>query len=287
MSGASTVHSKWTPYLLSTLRVVVGLTLSRHGLQNLFGFPGETDPNFQAVLGGLGGMLAFPGGLLLMLGLFTRPAALILSAVMAMAYFLGSFQQGYLWTFLNGGEPVVYYCVVFLFLAAAGGGSLSLDRVLSRKGGDDALYALPEWAPYLLSIARAVIGFLFVQHGTEKLFAFPGGTVDHNFAAIRAWAGPIETIGGILIILGLLTRPTAFILAGHMAAAYFIRFPARGVWNSLILSEAATYFCWFYLFMSSAGGGPWSLDALISRRRSRQAVSPSDEQLKEQAIQTE
>ena len=130
----------------------------------------------------------------MILGFFTRPAAAILSAVMATTYFFGSFQQDYVWTFLNGGEPVVYYCVVFLFLAAAGGGSLSLDRLLSSKQTGEAVYAQPEWAPYLLSVARIVIGFLFVQHGTEKLFAFPGGEVDHNFAAIRAWAGPIEPL---------------------------------------------------------------------------------------------
>ncbi len=284
MSRSSSVPKR-TPYLLSTLRIVVGITLIRHGLQKLFGFPGETDPNFQVVLGGLGGILAFPGGLSMILGLFTRPAAIVLSAVMAMAYFFGSFQQGYLWTFLNGGEPVVFYCVVFLFLAAAGGGSLSMDRMLSRKGSADAVYALPEWAPYFLSVARIVIGFLFIQHGTEKLFAFPGGAVDHNFAALRAWAGPLETIGGTLIMLGLYTRPTAFILAGHMAAAYFIRFPARGFWNGLVLSEAATYFCWFYLFMSAAGGGPWSLDAFMRRRRSRQGAARSEEKLKEPATQ--
>ncbi len=283
MSGPSDVPSKWAPYLLSTLRIVIGITLIRHGLQNLFGFPGRTDPNFQVVLGGLGGILALPGGLSMILGIFTRPAAAILSAVMAMAYFLGSFQQGYVWTFLNGGEPVVYYCVVFLFLAAAGGGSLSLDRLLSSKHSAEGVYASPDWAPYLLSVARIVIGFLFIQHGTEKLFAFPGGEVDHNFAGIRAWAGPIETIGGTLIMLGLFTRRTAFILAGHMAAAYFIRFPARGFWNSLVLSEAATYFCWFYLFMSSVGGGPWSLDAFMRRKRSRKAASPSEEKLQEQA----
>ncbi len=285
MSRPSSVPSKWMPYLLSTLRIVVGITLLRHGLQRIFGFPGETDPNFQVVLGGLGGMLALPGGLAMILGLFTRPAAVILSAVMAVSYFLGSLQQGYVWTFLNGGEPVVFYCVVFLFLAAAGGGSVSLDRLLSQRGSAESVFAMPEWAPYLLSVSRIVIGFLYIQHGTEKLFAFPGGTVDHNFAAVRAWAGPIETIGGALIILGLYTRPTAFILAGQMAAAYFIRYPGRGFWNSLVLSEAATYFCWYYLFMSSAGGGPWSLDAIIRRRRSGKAAPLPEEKLNEQAAQ--
>jgi putative oxidoreductase len=272
MSGASPTPSNWTPYLLSTFRIVVGITLIRHGLQALFGLPGETDPNFQVALGGLAGILAFPGGLAMILGFFTRPAALILSVVMAMAYFLGSFQQSYVWTLLNGGENVVFYCAVFLFLAAAGGGSLSLDRVVSRQDTADGIYASPEWAPYLLSVARIVIGFLFLQHGTQKLFGFPLGPVDHNFAALRAWAGPIESIGGNLMMLGLLTRPVAFILAGQMAVAYFVRLPARGFWNGLILSEPAIYFCWLYLFMSAAGGGPWSLDASRSGKR-RQATS--------------
>lgn len=273
MNGQTSTASKWTPRLLSVFRIVVGITLIRHGLQKVFGFPGDTDANFQTVLGGLAGILALPGGLLMILGLFTRPAAWVLSAVTAVGYFLGSFQKGYLWTFLNDGESVVFYCVVFLFLGAAGGGSLSLDRLLSRKGSTDTIYASPDWAPYLLSVARIVIGFLYFQHGGEKLFGFPGGTPDHNYAALRAWAGPIEFPGGILIMLGLFTRPIAFVLSGEMAVAYFVRLAARGFWNALILNENAIYFCFAYLLMCMAGGGPWSIDALLSRRRSRVRAS--------------
>jgi putative oxidoreductase len=266
--------STWIPRLLSVLRIVVGITLLRHGLQRLFGFPGAADPNFQTAIGGLGGILALPGGLLMILGLFTRPAALVLSVVMAAAYFFGSFQQNYLWIVMSGGESVVFYCVVFLFLAAAGGGSLSLDRVLSSGRATDSLYASPELAQYLLSIARILIGFLFLQHGTEKLFGFPTGMPDHNFANLRAWAGPIELVGGILIALGLFTRPTAFILSGQMAVAYFVRLPQRGsFWNSLIQSENAIYFCFVFLFMWIAGGGPWSLDALLRPRLSGKMAS--------------
>jgi uncharacterized membrane protein YphA (DoxX/SURF4 family) len=76
--------------------------------------------------------------------------------------------------------------------------------------------------PYLLSILRIALGFLFIQHGTEKLWGFPNGRVDHNFfTALHGFAGLLEFPGGLLLILGLFTRPLAFILCGEMAVAYF------------------------------------------------------------------
>ena len=79
----------------------------------------------------------------------------------------------------------------------------------------------PSWLPKLLSMVRIAVGLLFLEHGLSTAFGFVTGRADHDFAKLHAWAGPIETIGGTLLILGLSTRTTGFILSGEMAIAYF------------------------------------------------------------------
>ena len=128
------------------------------------------------------------------------------------------------------------------------------------------------WAPYFLSILRIIAGFLFTQFGTAKLFAFPaavmpgGGTAP---AFTLAWyAAVLETFGGPLILLGLFTRPVAFILSGQMAFAYFIGHAPGGLWPVLNQGHPAILFCFVFLYFSAAGPGPWSVDASIRRNRS-------------------
>ena len=129
------------------------------------------------------------------------------------------------------------------------------------------------WAPYFLSILRIIAGFLFTQFGTAKLFAFPaavmpgGGTAP---AFTLAWfAAVLETFGGALILLGLFTRPVAFVLSGQMAFAYFIGHAPSGLWPVLNQGHPAILFCFLFLYLSAAGGGPWSGDAKIARSRLR------------------
>ena len=130
-----------------------------------------------------------------------------------------------------------------------------------------------EWAPQLLSVLRIVLAFLYIQVGTAKLFAFPGAVMPGGGTAAvgtLAWvAGVIEVIGGPLILLGLLTRPVAFILAGEMAVAYFYGHARVGPWLWTVLNQGglAVIFCFLFLYISAAGPGPWSLDALLARRR--------------------
>jgi len=124
------------PYLRSLMRMVLGLTFSSHGLQKLFGFFGGLGGHgataHQFTLFWVAGCLETAGGLLILIGLFTAPAAFILSGEMAVAYFMQHFPHGF-WPIRNGGELAVVYCFVFLYLAAAGPGPLSADRAIRGR----------------------------------------------------------------------------------------------------------------------------------------------------------
>lgn len=127
------------------------------------------------------------------------------------------------------------------------------------------------WAPYLQSVLRIVAAFTFMTHGTQKLFAFPvadPGASPVPLASLFGFAGVLETFGGLLLLLGLLTRPVAFVLAGEMAVAYFRAHLPRGFWPILNGGEVALLFCFIWLYFAASGPGPWSLDA---RRRSDKA----------------
>jgi len=126
------------------------------------------------------------------------------------------------------------------------------------------------WAPYLLSILRAVSAFTFLQVGTAKLFAFPaavmpgGGTA--ALLSLPGFAGLLEVVGGPLMLVGLFTRPVAFVLAGEMAVAYFLGHAPQGFWTVLNGGAPAVLFCFLWLYLSAAGPGPWSLDAWRGRK---------------------
>ena len=123
----------------------------------------------------------------------------------------------------------------------------------------------PKWTPYLLSVIRFVLGFMFIQHGLEKLWGFAGGRIDHNFASMHGFAGLLEFPGGLLLMLGLFTRPVAFILSGEMAVAYFRSWAPRGFWPITNGGEFSTILAFAFLWLVAAGPGPWSLDYLIQR----------------------
>ena len=125
------------------------------------------------------------------------------------------------------------------------------------------------WAPYFLSLLRIVAAFLFMQFGTAKLFALPAPIMpDGGTAPIGslAWvAGFLETFGGLFLLIGLFTRPVAFLLSGEMAVAYFIGHAPQGFWPVLNMGTPAVIFAFLWLYFSSAGPGPWSVDAMRSR----------------------
>jgi putative oxidoreductase len=124
------------------------------------------------------------------------------------------------------------------------------------------------WGPQLQSVLRIVAAALFILPGTTKLFAFPtgvppaGGTVP--LVSQAGFGGVLEVLGGVLLLLGLFTRPVAFLLAGEMAVAYFQFHAPKSFWPLVNGGMPAVLFCFIWLYFSAIGAGPWSLDA---RRR--------------------
>ncbi len=120
-------------------------------------------------------------------------------------------------------------------------------------------------APSLLSILRVMAAFLFMQVGTAKLFAFPAAIMPNGGTApigsLVGIAGILETFGGLLLLVGLFTRPVAFLLSGEMAVAYFIGHAPQGFWPVLNQGAPAVFYAFLWLYFSAAGAGPWSLDA--------------------------
>ena len=117
------------------------------------------------------------------------------------------------------------------------------------------------WAPRLLSVLRIMTALLFMAHGTMKLLGFP--TSDNPGPALFSLiglAGVLEIVGGLLLVLGLFTRPVAFILAGEMAFAYFMAHAPQSFFPIVNRGESAVLFCFVFLYLAAAGAGPWSVD---------------------------
>ncbi len=122
------------------------------------------------------------------------------------------------------------------------------------------------WTSRMLSIFRIVAGLSFMTHGTMKLFNFPPGE-GGELPTLMLVAGILEALGGLLIALGLFTKPVAFVLAGEMAVAYFMAHLPQSFWPIKNGGELAMLFCFFFLYLVFAGPGEWSLDAGLARSR--------------------
>ena len=133
------------------------------------------------------------------------------------------------------------------------------------------------WEPRMLSILRIMLGLLYMEHGVAKVVGFP---LQPNHKAYELFTlnpgiqGLLELVGGLLLALGLFTRPVAFILAGNMAVAYFMAHAPRGFFPLLNGGELAIVYCFVFLYLWVVGGGEWSLDRLRAPA-STSAVSPS------------
>jgi len=121
---------------------------------------------------------------------------------------------------------------------------------------------LTPWAPQLLSIFRIVVALLFMEHGTAKLLGFPHVDMLANvqLMSIGGFSGVLELVGGLLLVLGLFSRITAFILSGEMAVGYFMVHAPQGFFPIINQGEGAILYCFAFLYLAAAGPGPWSLD---------------------------
>ncbi len=125
---------------------------------------------------------------------------------------------------------------------------------------------LRPYAPQLLSVLRFMSGLLFLQHGTTKYLNIPVGPMNNaSPMTMSGAAGIIELVAGALLVLGLFTRPAAFIASGMTAVAYFYAHAGRNFYPILNGGELAALYCFVFLYLAAAGGGPWSLDRLIRK----------------------
>lgn len=122
------------------------------------------------------------------------------------------------------------------------------------------------WEARVLSVLRIVTALVFMQHGLTKLFGFPGPSDVHSLLSVSGVAGILEAFGGFLLLIGLFTRPVAFILCGEMAVAYFMVHAPHSFFPLLNKGDSAIQFCFVFLYLIFAGAGPWSLDALLRNR---------------------
>src|SRR5688572_25684844 len=109
------------------------------------------------------------------------------------------------------------------------------------------------WSPYLQSVLRIVVAFLFIAHGTQKFFGFPAAEARAGvpLMSLLGLASMLEMVGGTLMLVGLFTRPVAFILAGEMAAAYFMSHAPRGFWPLVNRGEPAVLFCFVWVYLAA------------------------------------
>ena len=124
--------------------------------------------------------------------------------------------------------------------------------------------SLTTWSPHARAVLRIMTALLFIEHGTQKFFAFPPSEYFPEAPALLSLmgvAGILELVGGLLILVGFLTRPVAFVLCGFMAAAYFMGHAPQGFFPANNMGDAAILFCFIFLYLVFAGPGAWSVDA--------------------------
>ena len=285
------IPARWAPQLLSLARLIFGFLLFRHGMEQVLGFPPVAVDAEPTSFYGVIKLLAFPGGILIMLGLFVRPVCLVLSAMYLMYWFVGPLAAyladgARLFGARGPSDPVLLNGFFFLYMVLAGGGVWSLDGLRGGGAGSaarDPAYvdplALPagspvrraglaqqaRLAPYALAALRIVAGFLFIFHGIDKV----AGRVPLDVTSLRALAAVLELVGGPLLMLGLFTRPVAFLLSGQMAFAYFLSHWPERFWGSFVgpNQEAAILNSFLFLFLWAVGPGAWSLDDAWRRGR--------------------
>lgn len=193
---------------------------------------------------------------------------------MAAAYFMGHASRSF-WPQFNGGDLAMFYSFFFLYLAAAGPGPWSLGHAWRGKTQPSGFLA--PHRHQLLSVLRIIVAFLFIPHGTEDMIGWPWpANADPfegaDFSRINGYGHLIEMVLGPFILVGLFTRPIAFILSGEMAVAYFWNHQPRNFWPILNGGEDTIFYCWIFFYFAAAGGGAWAMDRLRKRGRTAEPV---------------
>jgi putative oxidoreductase len=138
-----------------------------------------------------------------------------------------------------------------------------------------SIFESSPWSSRVLAVLRIVTGLVFMSSGTMILFGWPPRPAPMQpvqLASLVGIAGILETFGGLAIVLGLLTRPVAFVLSGEMAVAYFMAHFPQSFYPTVNNGTPAILFCFLYLYLAAAGPGAWSIDGVIARRRARRPM---------------
>jgi len=122
------------------------------------------------------------------------------------------------------------------------------------------------YSPYVRSIVRIVVALLFLEHGLSRLFGWPSALPSPPVLTMYWFAGAIELVGAVFLLLGLFTRPMAFIASGEMAFAYFISHAPRNFFPILNGGDGVILYCFIFFYLAFAGAGPWSVDAIWRKR---------------------
>ena len=142
---------------------------------------------------------------------------------------------------------------------------LQVDRNSAPKSALSQNVA--RYAPSVLSIVRIAVALLFLEHGSSKLLGFPENGPIRELFTLSWYSGAIELVGGALLTVGLFSRSAAFIMSGEMAVAYFMSHAPHSFFPLINRGDSAILYCFVFLYLAFAGPGPWSLDALWSRKR--------------------
>jgi len=132
------------------------------------------------------------------------------------------------------------------------------------------------YSPHMLAVLRIITALLFLAHGTQKLLGFPASpNPGPALFSLFGLAGALEMVGGLFLVVGLFTRPVAFILSGEMAVAYFLSHYPKSFFPAQNGGDAAVLFCFVFLYLVFAGAGAWSLDGRLSEQKAERAGAPA------------
>lgn len=147
---------------------------------------------------------------------------------------------------------------------------------MTQSTVNSAQQSWSRWSPHILSVVRIVVALLFFEHGLSKLFAFPQPLPPQPLFSLGWFSGAIEFVGGGLLAIGLFSRAAAFIMSGEMAFAYFISHAPHSFFPIINRGESAILYCFIFLYFAFAGGGPWSLDAMLARKQKASVLRPAE-----------